>query len=965
MRRFAMAPGVMTVQHSKKLAEVLHAERLEQELSEAIAYCKDAATQQDWMTAVGIAAGVASPKEVLRKLGVGVDGTAYSADEVKFGGALGFLDLEDRAKEMSEMDVGRMRWACETLDETHKFSKILGDIAVRAEFASTDMWQPGALRRVDGDPAIDVVCLSLFWHKVSDESDHPLRNLCRDLIFCAARVGQGMELEVERFKRKVDEEKKRDVMGQSAWRYALDMKGMIKKAECIRDGKSDVELIAQILATNTSLANDWKADTCSRYLQVGSKISTKSKKILARWELAFQRNTLLDGITLLRSAATACPSQEEFDTLVETLYFEQVCKLRRSIAPKGRGHATDATNTMRGILLRQHFYAYVKQIFPKLAMAIENYGTWRWFHDEYNMTETGRMDKTLPNDSDEDPDTPGKGICPSPKDPSRFASKEKLGKLCQMVAKGRHDFAFASLGKAQGHANSMDLSAEPMRTLKGKVQEIWTDYIAEFPPDAVPTNVPGAKVDAAAQSSGHDIVEIRASARIESEHEYQMGLAQWGKQCEVAVESSTNDYIDAMIVIVVCEHETAPIVHRLKKVPFMNEPGRKLFCYDSLCREPVDWSAIKRLKRSIYGCAKVSMCLTSAGDESGDTLAVLKDVYMAFATQRASDHLSEDITACIVPGRQGDNPTNEVLNTAWKSLKGLGNRHQGPKIGNIRLSQEDVLSQMYTRGLWNPSPEYHMLFTFQASPSDHSGRKRMRHLKDNTRCGDTIFNEWPVPMYQPTQMPRVSMDEHAKMFIADTAIDDGAEDGAGTAMIQDLGDNVIPFPRETHVKFMQEVIHVFGIEAAVLFWVGSGQSLLAFVLERKRAVAVVRNGHEKKFVKANLVRAVKTLGLAPDRRPPKPAELVAWETHRAVSGALPKPLPPAPAAGGAPSVFTMPAPAAAPSSALAAGGAPSVFTVSTSAAAPSSAPAASLSPAPAATPPPPAALAAFGASTLR
>ena len=457
-------------------------------------------------------------------------------------------------------------------------------------------------------------------------------------------------------------------------------------------------------------------------------------------------------------------------------------------------------------------------------------------------------------------------------------------------------------------------------------------------------------MDAAAQSSGHDIVEIRASARIESEHDYQMGLARWGKKCEDAVEESTNDYIFSMIVIVACEHESTVIVNRLQRIPFMNEPGRKLFCYDSLCREPVDWSAIKRLKRSIYGGAKVSMRLTNAGEENEDTLAVLKNVYLAFATQRASDNLCEDITACIVPGRQGDNPTNEVLNTAWKSLKALGNRHVGPKIGNIRVSQEDMLHHMYTRGHWNPSPEHHVLFTYQANPSDNSGRKRMRHLKDNTRCGDTFFNEWPVPMYQPSQMPRVSMDEHEKMFAAETAVDDGAEDGAGTAMIQDLGDNVIPFPRETHVKFMQEMIHVFGIEAAVLFWVGSGQSLLAFVLERKRAVAVVRNGHEKKFVKANLVRAVKTLGLAPDRRPAKPAELVAWETRRAVGGALPKagatptpPRPPAPAAGGAPSVFTVPAPAAAQSSA----------------------PAASSSPAPAATPAPPAALAAFGASSLR
>ena len=209
MHRYAMGRAIMTVKHSKKLTEVLHDDRLEQELSAAIAFCKELIKQQDWMKAVGIAASLASPKDVLKKLGLGDDEKAYSPDEVKFGGTLGFLDLQDRAKEMSEMDVGRMRWACELLDETHKFSKILGDMAVRAEFASTEMWQPGALRRVDGDAAIDVVCLSLFWHKTSDDSEHPLKNLCRDLIFCAARVGQGIDLEVERFKRKWDEDKKR------------------------------------------------------------------------------------------------------------------------------------------------------------------------------------------------------------------------------------------------------------------------------------------------------------------------------------------------------------------------------------------------------------------------------------------------------------------------------------------------------------------------------------------------------------------------------------------------------------------------------------------------------------------------------------------------------------------------------------------------------------------------------------
>ena len=62
-------------------------------------------------------------------------------------------------------------------------------------------------------------------------------------------------------------------------------------------------------------------------------------------------------------------------------------------------------------------------------------------------------------------------------------------------------------------------------------------------------------------------METKASTRIKSAQEYQLGLAQWAKQCETAVEESTLDYIDAMIVIFPCEHETTPIVDRLRKSP--------------------------------------------------------------------------------------------------------------------------------------------------------------------------------------------------------------------------------------------------------------------------------------------------------------------------------------------------------------------------------------------------------------
>ena len=53
-----------------------------------------------------------------------------------------------------------------------------------------------------------------------------------------------------------------------------------------------------------------------------------------RWEVTFQRNALLDGITMLRAAATAATKPEDFESLVQTLYWEQVCKFRKAMAPR-------------------------------------------------------------------------------------------------------------------------------------------------------------------------------------------------------------------------------------------------------------------------------------------------------------------------------------------------------------------------------------------------------------------------------------------------------------------------------------------------------------------------------------------------------------------------------------------------------------------------------------------------------
>ena len=345
----------MTVKHKVKLVEHVHGGTIEDELKNAIEYYQDLLPQPEWMTPIGSAAATATPKEVVAKLGTAGQ---YAPDAVKFGGPLGLLNVTDRVAPISDMDVGRMRWACEVLDETHRISMVLGDIAVRGEIESKEAWAAGDLRRVERDAEIDVVLMSIYWHRPSDTSHpHPFKVAARDIVFSAQRVGVGLDLDIERFKRKQDEEKKRAVMGQSAWRTALECQGSVQAADAHRNGRLDADLLAIVLATRPELEKEWKAYTCQRCLVVAAKI-------LSMWELAFQRNALLDGITLFRAAATAATTPDEFELLAETVFFEQVCQLRRTIAPKGRGHMSDCTAVMRGILLRHAAYAYLKHKFP-------------------------------------------------------------------------------------------------------------------------------------------------------------------------------------------------------------------------------------------------------------------------------------------------------------------------------------------------------------------------------------------------------------------------------------------------------------------------------------------------------------------------------------------------------------------------------------------------------------------------
>ena len=84
-------------------------------------------------------------------------------------------------------------------------------------------------------------------------------------------------------------------------------------------------------------------------------------------------------------------------------------------------------------------------------------------------------------------------------------------------------------------------------------------------------------------------------------------------------------------------------------------------------------------------------------------------------------------------------------------------------------------------------------------------------------------------MHQLSQMAKITPSEHESIFSLGQAMDEGGDDGAGAAMVNDLGDKVVPFPRECPREAVAGDDSRVGIESAVLFMVGGGQALLAFI----------------------------------------------------------------------------------------------------------------------------------------
>ena len=81
------------------------------------------------------------------------------------------------------------------------------------------------------------------------------------------------------------------------------------------------------------------------------------------------------------------------------------------------------------------------------------------------------------------------------------------------------------------------------------------------------------------------------------------------------MDESTMEYIELRIAFVT-ESDPQTMSRKLDRVSFTRELGCKLFIYDSLVQDPLNWSKLRRMKRPFLTGARVHMIVSRLGRQA-------------------------------------------------------------------------------------------------------------------------------------------------------------------------------------------------------------------------------------------------------------------------------------------------------------------------------------------------------------
>ncbi|CAK0829854.1 unnamed protein product, partial [Prorocentrum cordatum] len=314
---------------------------------------------------------VAPPEKIHEVMRASKQATVTSA------ASLGMLDLNHNA--CSAVDVARIIFMFQEHNDSLAFKRAVGTISINYD---TIVHGFQKLQRLDKDAEVHALMLLLYYTK-----DDAIAAECQDLHFEYVRAGTGSKATTYTLSLINAEEKKRQVIGLSAWRrmvFYSDLSAKAAREDRFPESKGEGDRLLKVLQQDGVPDSNLDDNTVKRYLSLGSRIK-KHMVLLMTWEACHQRDSLLDNLMNLRNAFGASDNEDDAALILRELFLQQRAGVRKQLQYKNnRKDPRTTANVAKAILLKRNIFSFLAAELPMLADEVSHYSS-----DEYARTMWG------------------------------------------------------------------------------------------------------------------------------------------------------------------------------------------------------------------------------------------------------------------------------------------------------------------------------------------------------------------------------------------------------------------------------------------------------------------------------------------------------------------------------------------------------------------------------------------------
>ena len=547
---------------------VVNADALADELAASIAWVRENVPK----TPVGAACPLRKPTDIKQLLDKGTEG-------VLSAGNLSASSLS--ASAVATIDTGRISLLLTNYRMLKSFKAMVGKVIINASVWDGKSYEE--LIRADKDAEVQAMCLVAYWCKIPQVSE-----AFADLTFEFRYNGTGSRSLTATLKLCENEDNLRSVLGLSGRRkvcvYA-DLVQMMLDEGRFTDGADVGDRLLKVLNEDGVSPGKLNADTMKRYIHLGRRCGNDIvKNCLEKWEALNRRDSLVDGITVLRGVCSSTENDVELGTILHELMLQQRAGLRKQlITSRSHNDASTPANVAKGILLRNFIYTHVLRSFPKHKELIERFAPSAFYLAQFGIDENGNR-VSDPPDEDADADSVVDAGGQADGGPtSSYKSRLPLEKFLKSLMFNKLERVICSMAKSSSQ-NTLDLTTEEAKSIKASLDEIAGHYVADFPPTQVAVN---AGVVRHTVESSSVLTVVTEGAPLTND-EYKVQLGEFTRRVADFDKATLEAFINNRVAFVIDDLTTeGSLKRKLHSVPLMKEKRRKNFVHDEMCARGV------------------------------------------------------------------------------------------------------------------------------------------------------------------------------------------------------------------------------------------------------------------------------------------------------------------------------------------------------------------------------------------